>query len=290
MTMARRGFLTVIGAGFAAACSPLGTLNGLNSLAPGDRGTRKVASGVAFGSDPRQRLDIYGPARADGPSPVVTFFYGGSWASGTRGGYGFAAKAFASRGYTVVVPDYRLVPEVHFPAFVEDGAAAIAWTQGNIARHGGDPARLALVGHSAGAHIAMLLALDPRWLRAAGSDPARLRAAVGLSGPYDFLPFSVGATRNAFGRASDPRLTQPINFARKDAPPILLATGTEDRLVLPRNSRKLAAALRDAGATVELKEYDGLGHVGAVLALSKPFRGRAPVLADTLAFLKAHNG
>lgn len=288
MTMARRSFLTVVGAGLAAACSPLGTLNGLNNLSPGDRGTRKVASGVAFGSDPRQRLDIYGPAKADGPAPVVTFFYGGSWASGSRDGYGFAAKAFASRGYTVVVPDYRLVPEVHFPAFVEDGAAAIAWTEANIAGHGGDPARLSLVGHSAGAHIAMLLALDPRWLRAAGSDPGRLRAAVGIAGPYDFLPFSVGATKNAFGQAPDAKLTQPINFARKDAPPILLATGTEDTMVLPRNSRKLAKALQDAGATVELKEYDGLGHVGAVLALSKPFRGRAPVLADTLAFLERH--
>ncbi len=287
--MARRGFFSVVGAGVVAACSPLGTLNGLNNLAPGDRGVRKLASGVAFGSDPRQRLDVYGPARADGPAPVVAFFYGGSWASGSRAGYGFAAKAFASRGYTVVIPDYRLVPDVHFPAFVEDGAAAIAWTQASIAAHGGDPARVALVGHSAGAHIAMLLALDPRWLRAAGSDPARLRAAVGIAGPYDFLPLSVGATKNAFGQAPDATLTQPINFARRDAPPILLATGTEDTMVLPRNSRKLAKALQAAGATVELKEYDGLGHVGAVLALSKPFRGRAPLLADTLAFLKTHN-
>lgn len=286
--MARRAFLSLFGAGVAAACSPLGALNGLNNISPGDRGARKLASCITFGSDPRLRLDIYGPAKADGPSPVIVFFYGGSWASGTRLGYGFAAKAFAARGYTVVIPDYRLVPDVHFPAFVEDGAAAIAWTEANIARHGGDSARLSLIGHSAGAHIGMLLALDPRWLRAAGSDPARLRAAVGLSGPYDFLPFSVGATRNAFGRAPDPQLTQPINFARGDAPPILLATGTEDTMVLPRNSRKLAKALQGAGATVELREYDGIGHVGIVLALSKPFRGRAPVLADALAFLRTH--
>lgn len=287
--MARRGLLATLGAGLAAACSPIGTLNGLNNLSPGDRGVRKVADGLAFGSDSRQRLDIYGPARADGPSPVVLFLYGGSWASGHRAGYAFAAKAFAARGYTVVVPDYRLVPDVHFPAFVEDGAAAVAWTQAQVAAHGGDPGRVSLVGHSAGAHIAMLLALDPQWLRAAGSDPARLKAVVGLAGPYDFFPFDVGATRNAFGRTPDPRLTQPINFARRDAPPTLLATGTEDTMVLPRNSRKLAKALAAAGATVELKEYDGLGHVGIVLALSKPFRGRAPVLSDALAFLKAHS-
>lgn len=288
--MARRGFLSTLGASLAAACSPIGTLNGLNNLSPGDRGVRKLRSGIAFGGAPRQRLDIYGPAQAAGLSPVVMFFYGGSWASGSRDGYAFAAKAFASRGYTVVVPDYRLVPEVHFPAFVEDGAAAVAWTEANIARHGGDPARLSLVGHSAGAYNAMMLALDAQWLRAAGSDAARLRAAVGLAGPYDFLPLSVGATKNAFGRAPDAKLTQPIAFARRDAPPILLATGTEDTIVLPRNSRRLAKELQAAGAPVELKEYDGVGHVGIVLALSKPFRGRAPVLADTLAFLKTHSG
>jgi acetyl esterase/lipase len=179
---------------------------------------------------------------------------------------------------------------VHFPAFVEDGAAAVAWALAEAGAHGGDPARVSILGHSAGAYIAMMLALDAQWLRAAGAAPAALRAAVGLAGPYDFHPFTVGATREAFGRAPDPLVTQPIRFARGDAPPLLLATGTEDRMVLPRNSRKLAAAVAAEGGTAVLREYAGLGHVGIVLALSKPFRGRAPVLADTLAFLKAHGG
>ena len=285
--MARRSLLATLGASVAAACSPLGTLNGLNNIAPGDGGVARVAKDVPFGDDPRQRLDVYAPT-GGGSHPVVVFFYGGSWASGYRQGYAFAAKALASRGYTVVVPDYRLVPDVHFPAFVEDGAAAVAWTLANIAQHGGDPARLSLMGHSAGAYIAMMLALDTQWLRAAKVDPKAIRAAVGLAGPYDFYPFTYGATRAAFGKAPDGKLTQPINFVRADAPPIFLAYGADDRLVLPRNSVALADTLKRAGAPVTLKAYPDLGHVGIVTALSKPFRSRAPVLEDALAFLKAN--
>lgn len=286
--MARRSILATLSASVAAACSPLGTLNGLNNIAPGDRGAARVARDVHFGPDPRQRLDIYAPVNGNGHNPVLVFFYGGSWASGYRQGYAFAAKAFASRGYTVVVPDYRLVPDVHFPAFVEDGAAAVAWTLANIAQHRGDPAHVSLIGHSAGAYIAMMLALGPQWLRAAGADPKRIRAAVGLAGPYDFYPFKVDATRNAFGKASDGAATQPVNFARADAPPTFLAYGADDKLVLPKNSLALAAALKKAGAPVTLKAYPDVGHVGIVTALSKPFRSRAPVLEDTLAFLKAN--
>lgn len=287
--MARRNFLATLSASVAAACSPLGTLNGLNNIAPGDGGVKRAASGVAFGEDPRQRLDVYAPVDGGGNNPVLVFFYGGSWASGFRQGYAFAAKAFASRGYTVVVPDYRLVPDVHFPAFVEDGASAVAWTLANIAQHGGDPARVSLMGHSAGAHIAMMLALDTQWLKAAGVDPKAIRAAVGLAGPYDFYPFTYAATRAAFGQVPDGRLTQPINFARPDAPPIFVAHGADDKLVYPKNSIALAEVLKKAGAPVALKTYPDLGHVGIVTALSKPFRSRAPVLDDTLAFLKAHS-
>lgn len=286
--MARRSFLATLSASVAAACSPLGTLNGLNNIAPGDAGVARVARDVPFGDDPRQRLDVYAPANGSGSHPVLLFFYGGSWASGYRQGYAFAAKAFASRGYTVVVPDYRLVPDVHFPAFVEDGAAAVAWTFANVAQHGGDPGRVALMGHSAGAYIAMMLALDTQWLRAASVDPKHVRAAVGLAGPYDFYPFVVGATKKAFGRAPDGHATQPIRFARADAPPIFLGYGAEDKLVLPKNSLALGEALRKAGAPVTVKAYPEVGHVGIVTALSKPFRSRAPVLADTLEFLKAH--
>ena len=265
----------------AAACSPLGALNGISRLTPGDGGVRQVTDGAAFGADARQRLDVWAPKGATAKLPVIVFFYGGSWNAGVRDGYGFAARALAARGFVVVVPDYRLVPQVRWPAFVEDGAAAVQWTLANIAAHGGDPARIAVMGHSAGAHIALMLTLDRRW----GAATA-IKAAVGLAGPYDFLPFAAGgAAQAALGNAADLRDTQPITFARRDAPPLLLLHGADDTTVLPRNSQRLANAVNDLGGRAEVRIYPDVGHIGILLALSKPFRGRASALADASNFL-----
>lgn len=283
--MSRRRLLSLSAvSSLAAACSPLSQLNGLNRLTPGDGGVRRLVDGAAFGPEPRQRLDVWAPKSAAGPLPVVVFFYGGSWNSGLKDGYGFAARALAARGFVVVVPDYRLVPQVRWPAFVEDGAAAIRWVADHIAAHGGDPARIAVMGHSAGAHIALLLTLDRRWGVA-----GHIKAAVGLAGPYDFLPFTAGgAVDQAMGNAPDLKDTQPINFARADAPPLLLLTGDEDKTVLPRNSQRLANAVADMGGRAEARLYRGIGHIGILLALSKPFRGKAPVLKDASNFLLAN--
>jgi acetyl esterase/lipase len=281
----------LVGAGGAlalAGCSRLGVLNGVNDLTPGDSDVVRLAEGVAFGTDPRQRLDIYAP-KAASRAPVLLFFYGGSWSSGRRQDYAFAARAYAARGFVTVVPDYRLVPQVHYPAFVEDGAAALAWTAANIGRFGGDAAAIGVAGHSAGAWIAMMLALDGRWAKAAGAPPGAIRAAAGLAGPYDFLPFTPGgAGELAMGQAPDLAATQPISHVSATAPPVLLLTGDVDTTVKPRNSLALASALQAAGARAETRLYPGIGHIGIVLALSKPFRGRAPALADSAGFLKAH--
>ena len=195
-------------------------------------------------------------------------------------------RAFAARGFVVVLPDYRLVPQVMFPAFVDDGAAALRWTVDHIAACGGDPRRVGVAGHSAGAYNAMMLALDPSFARRAEVDPRAVRAVVGLAGPYDFLPLDTGSTIAAFGHAPDLTATQPVHFARADAPPALLLTGADDDVVRPRNSVALDAALKRAGALSELKIYPKLGHVGILLALSKPFRGKAEVLDDAVGFLQ----
>ena len=274
-------------AAMLAGCTRLGALNDVNALTPGDGGSRLLASGIAYGADSRQALDIYAPEKAEG-RPVIVFFYGGSWSSGARGDYAFAAQALAARGFVVVVPDYRLVPQVRYPAFVEDGAAAVAWTAANIGRFGGDPARIAVAGHSAGAYIAILLALDRRWLAATSVPTAAIKAAVGLAGPYDFAPFVPGgAAEAAFGAAPDIVDTQPITHARGDAPPLLLLTGDADTTVQPRNSRVLGARMSALGGQARVIEYPGVGHIGILLALSKPFRGKAPVVADMAAFLNA---
>ncbi len=280
----------LFGAAFAAfwfLVSPPMQLDWIDRLTPGDGGS-EVASDVPFGSHDQQ-LDVWrnGSARPSG-APVIVFFYGGGWVKGDRQSYGWAARGLASKGFVVVLPDYRKVPQIAFPAFVQDGAEAIRWTRDNIAKFGGDPNRIAIMGHSAGGHILGMLTLDPQWLAAAGA-PGAIKAAVGLSGPYDFLPFT-GRAVAALGGWPRPGETQPITFARKDAPPMLLITGTDDDTVRPKNSRNLAAKLKALGAWVEEKEYAGQGHEDIVMALSRPFRSKSSVLDDSAAFLMAKLG
>ncbi|WP_313805785.1 alpha/beta hydrolase [Sphingobium sp.] len=266
--------------------SPPKSLDLLNNLFPGDRDVERVAAGASFA--PGLGLDVWrkGTDKA-GPRPVLIFFYGGSWVKGQRGDYGFVAKAYAARGFVVVIPDYRKVPSVHFPAYIEDGAAAMRWVQDHIAQYGGDPRQIILAGHSAGGYIAMMLALDRHYLNEAGADPHGIRAVIGLAGPYDFYPFDSQRAIDAMGTAPDPRATQPISFARRDAPPLLLVTGTEDKDVKPRNAIALNARERALGnRTTVLQNYVGMNHADIVMALSKPFRGKAPVLDDSVRFIE----
>lgn len=264
-----------------------GLLNLTHRVALGSSGVERVAHGIAYGAGARRKLDVYRPADVDGPQPTLIFFYGGGWDSGRRQDYRFAAEAYASQGFLVILPDYRIVPEIRFPGFLEDGAATVRWAQDNAARFGGDPERIVFAGHSAGAYIASMLALDPQWLDKAGVDRRSIRAVAGLAGPYDFYPFTTKAAIAAFGHAPDPRETQPVSFARRDAPALWLATGGEDTVVKPRNSRALAAAQSRFGVA-EYREYPELDHSDIVMALARPFRRKAPVLAESAAFLRAH--
>lgn len=266
-----------------AACSPLGTFN---ALIPKDAGGQRAAQDVSFGPLPRQKLDLYRPTRTDGGGrqsdlPIIVFIHGGSWQDGTKDGYSFVGRALASRGFLVAVPNYRLVPEVRYPAFLEDNAAAVQWVIDNAAAYGGNPSRIVLVGHSAGAYNAAMLALDTRWL---GSQRANVKGFVGLAGPYDFLPLDGPITQAAFRDEKKPETTQPIAFATADDPPVLLLHGAKDTTVFPRNSRILHERLSNAGADARLKIYPELGHIEILTALSRPFRGKASVLDDTAAF------
>ena len=258
-------------------------LTAFDAFVPKDRGGVRAGADIAYGPDPRQRLDVYTPRTlGTGQRPVVVFFYGGSWSSGDRAGYAFVGRALAARGFVVVVPDYRLVPTVRYPAFVEDGAAAVRWAEAHAADYGGAPGRVVLMGHSAGAYIAAMLAVDDRWL---GPARAGVRGLVGLAGPYDFAPFDVDASRAAFGGWPRPADTQPVSWAGAGDLPAMLAFGADDHTVRPRNSQALAARLRAGGVPVEVRAYPKLGHVGLLLAIARPFRGRAPVLDDVARFV-----
>jgi acetyl esterase/lipase len=282
--------LVVVIGGILALTSPPRLLSLYDRVSGGGAGAEQVAQGVAFGAH-GQTLDIWTPAAPTAADlPVVVFWYGGGWAKGDRASYAFAGRALANAGFVVVIPDYRKVPDVRFPAYLEDGAQAVAWVRDNIAAHGGDPDRIAFMGHSAGAYQAVMLALDGTWLQAAGVDPGIVKAAVGLSGPYDFYPFDSPRSIAAFSEWPQPDETQPIAYARKDAPPLLLVTSDGDETVRPKNANNLAAKLRGLGAPVEVINYGPLDHEEVVMALSVPFRKKGPVLADSAAFLKAQMG
>ena len=183
--------------------------------------------------------------------------------------------------------DYRLYPAVKFPAFVEDSANAFRYVEQHVRQYGGDPARIFLAGHSAGAYNAILLASDPHYLKDAGTDISHLRGAIGLAGPYDFLPLTDPALIAMFG-GQGRKDTQPITYIDGKRPPMLLAAGTEDETVSPGNSTSMAAKLRSFGSPVEVKLYPGLGHIGLLLSLARPFRGRTSLREDMANFIRAH--
>jgi len=275
MILARRGLLAGL-AGLLSSCSPATLLNATVSR----QGFTREAD-IAYGTDPRQKLDLYRPDKPRGDGKTVIFFYGGSWDSGSKNDYLFVAQALAANGYTVVIPDYRLYPAVRFPAFIDDGARVVRWTAD---RAGTD--KVFVMGHSAGAHIALMLAANTPYLAAAGVERTKLGGAIGLAGPYDFLPLKSAKLIEIFGGANNPQI-EAITFAKGPLPAALLIHGTADTTVYPRNSQNLAAAWRAAGAPVELKLYTDVGHIDVVAAFSGLLGGRAPSRADVLAWLDA---
>lgn len=248
-------------------------------------GDYRRATDIAYGELPAQRLDVYMPPAANA-RPVVIFLHGGGWDSGDKNQYRFIGATLAEQNWIGVTINYRLYPDVKFPAFVDDAALAVQYVRAHAREWGGDPQQIYLLAHSAGAHIAMTLALDPEFLQARGGDGSWLRGVIGLAGPYDFIPFSYDYMYDLFGpEASYPR-SQPVNFARADAPALLLLHGLADKSVLPRNTINLTAAMQRVGGHVQTKYYEGVGHTDIIAALSKPARGRAPVLADMKAFIE----
>jgi len=240
---------------------------------------------VAYGPDPRQRLDVYRPRGGSADAPVVVFFYGGRWQSGSKDQYRLLGDALTREGFVAVVADYRLAPEVRFPGWVEDAARAIRWVRDSIARFGGNPDRIVVVGHSAGGHTAMLLALDPRWLRAAGVPREAVRGFAALAGPVD-TTWTDPDVQALMGPREGWPATYPRTYVRADAPPLLLLHGGRDRTVLPANSERLAARVRAVGGCARSRLYSGLDHVGIVVALSLPRFGIAPVMRDLAAFVR----
>lgn len=267
----------------AALLSGCSAASILNATVPRDGVS--VERGIAYGEGPRRRLDVYRNKDAAGPHPLIVFLYGGSWRTGERGTYAFVATPLAARGAVVVVPDYRLYPEVVFPDFLDDNAHAVAWAVGHANELGADPHRVFIVGHSAGAYNAAMLAVDPRWLARAGLDRAQIAGVVGLAGPYDFLPMTDPDIIPVFAPVDDGPASQPVTYVDGSNPPLLLLAGDADTTVRPANTRSLAARVVAAGGAVESRIYPGIGHIGIVTAFAPLFSGRAPVLDDVWRFI-----
>ncbi len=250
--------------------------------------TYRRTEGIAYGPEARQQLDVYQPQGEVRNAPVVVFFYGGSWSTGERADYRFVGEALASQGIVAVVADYRLSPAVRYPVFVQDSARAVRWARNHAAEYGADPARLFVMGHSAGAYNAAMVALDARWLQAEGMKPSQLAGWIGLAGPYDFLPIGDPQTQVAFEWPGTPADSQPLMHASRASPPALLLAPTEDRSVNPQRSTvAMAQRLKSSGVPVESELFGGVSHVTLIASMASVFRGRAPVLERVTAFVKS---
>lgn len=264
-------------------CTSLDVLNAVT----GSPASQAVV--LSYGDSSRQKIDVY-PMPKGNPHarPMVVFFYGGSWATGSRADYAFVARGFGEAGYVVAIVDYRLTPEVTYPEFVKDSAAAVRLLIDRAPEFGADANKIILAGHSAGAYNAFMVAMDERWLES--SYRKRIRGVIGLSSPVNFLPIQMPEAQLAFNWPNTPRDTQPIEHIHEDSPPILLLSANRDPLVNPAmNSRPMAQRLREKGVPVELYEFDGplgiINHANLVATLSPRFRFAAPTLQKSFEFI-----
>ncbi len=265
-----------------AACSPLRTLNVLTPSAE-----TNTTRDLEFA--PGLKLDVYRSDAIAANAPVVVFFYGGDWRSGARRDYAFVGRALAAKGIVTIVADYRLYPQVRYPDFLDDAAQAVAWAVQHAVKYGGDPHRIFVMGHSAGAYNAAMVALDERWLARVQLEPSALRGFIGLAGPYNFLPVTDEKVKPVFNFPDTPADSQPVMHVKAAAPAALLIAPKHDDTVDPgRNTGVLAAKLRAAGDEVEEKYYKRVGHASLIATFADPTRWLAPTLDDVAEFVFSH--
>ena len=233
----------------------------------------------------RHSLDVYVLHGASKPRPVIVYLYGGDWAAGEKAEFAFVGAALARQGFVAVVPDYRIYPEARWPMFLQDNAAAVRWVRDHVAEFGGDPSKLVLMGHSAGANDALSLAVEPQWLGAVGMVPRDLKALVVLSGPFNLSPLDTRREIAIFGPPTG--YADPIYRIHAGSPPMLLIIGNRDDAADPHDSDEVAAKVREKGGLAEVVHYSTLGHPDTQNALTET-PGRPPGVIDAvLRFLAA---
>ena len=259
----------------AVSCAPVKILNGLTPS-----GSFEKTKDISYGPLERQTLDIYRSEKPRADSPVLVFIHGGSWDHGDKNLYKFLAEGFTSEGFDVVVPNYRLYPEVIYPKMIEDSAKAVYYTVKRF------PDRdIVLMGHSAGAYNMLMIGLAPEYLEAVGGNLcADISGLVSLAGPTGAVLLKEEPYISIF----PDRFTgtdAPINNLTGPRPPLFLAHGSEDETVHPRNSEDLGAKILEKGGVATVKIYEGDNHTDMVKYISGLFDGDSTLKADILEFV-----
>ncbi len=277
--------LSVSSALLLSACTQVGiTLANM----PSHFSDTQVIKDISYGEESWQKLDLYIPQKAKEKSlPVVVFFYGGRWEDGNKGIYKFIGNAFSKKDYIVVIADYSKYPKVKFPTFVEDAAAAIAWTSENINNYGGVKERIYLSGHSSGAHIAALAISDDRYLQKHNKTVSTVKAFVGLAGPYDFVPEEEDL-KDMFGPPDNYPNIQVPTFIDGSEPPMLLLWGEDDNLVIQRNLDRLKDKIKSKSGSVETKIYPDMDHFQIITNFTWFLPSNESVIDDTINFFEKH--
>lgn len=259
-------------------------MTSLYSLAVAQRQVA-IEAGLHYGDHPRQRLDIYYPCKTTAVRAIIMFIYGGGWNSGARQMYGFVGTALAARGYLTMIPDYRLYPEVRYPDFMTDAAHAYRWAidQQSAALTAGTP--MILMGHSAGAHMAALLAYDRRYLDQIDGALTSPQGFIGISGPYGFDPKTHHRSKMIFETAASADLVRPEAQVKAGAPAALVMHGDRDTVVMTENAIRFRDTMAAAGNKTTVVVYDNLGHTALLAALSRPWQWRADILAQIDRFI-----
>jgi acetyl esterase/lipase len=271
-------------AALMTGCSAAGF--GLVNLPAHFARTKRVLD-IAYGTRADQKLDVYYPAAAAHPNlPVVVFLYGGRWTHGKRAHYRFVAKTLTALGYAVVIPDYAKYPAVRFPVFVEDAAAAIAWTHSHAAAYGFDADQISVVGHSAGAHIGALVATDAHYLAAHGGTRDWIHRFVGLAGPYAFVPDKPDLI-DMFGPPEHYAQMRVSTFIDGKQPPMFLLQGGRGTLVGEQNIAHVKTMVDERGGVLRTQLYPTLGHISILGALSWVGDDQTSALDDIDGFLRA---
>ena len=267
------------------------------------RGGVRIVEDVAYVPEPadgKHRLDLYLPTTGAGSWPVVVFVHGGFWRPFDRrmfqaftGLHGCVGVALANHGVATAVVSYRQRPEaVSLHDALDDVSRAVRFVSDNIGRDGGDPKRLYVVGHSAGALFTALLAGDPAHLAKVGVPSGSVRGFAMLSGPYDLARL---ISRSAADLADKVRASandhdverySPGRHVRAGHPPTLLLVGGDEEAFMLSEQRSMAAALRAVGGDVTAVELPGASHMGVVMDLSRPGNAALPAL---LAFIENHH-